>query len=357
MAKQIVISRAGKPEVLVDRELEPRAVGAGEVRIEVAAAGVNFADVVGRLGNYPDAPPIPYCPGYEVSGTVTELGTGADGLALGQRVCALVRFGGYAEEVVTRADGVFPLPEGVETVAAAAVPVTYLTADVCLFEAGGARAGHTVLVLGGAGGVGSAALQLLRGTGIRVLATAGSAAKCDWMREQGVDRAINYNEEDVAAAVAEATGGQGVDVVLDPIGGRGIHRSIAMCRPLGRVVLFGASSTNPSKKKSLRAMIREGVPMRFFNLVSVFGHNVGIHPINMLHLAEARPELAREKMARILERIAAGELAPVIAQRLPLDAEGARAAHNYLQDRKNIGKVVLARELATVGAAVEGAAR
>ena len=343
MAKQIVISRAGKPEVLVDRELEPQPVGAGEVRIEVAAAGVNFADVVGRLGNYPDAPPIPYSPGYEVAGTITEVSADAGELAVGDRVCALVRFGGYAEEVVTRADGVFPLPDGVDPVVAAAVPVTYLTADVCLFEAGGARAGHTVLILGGAGGVGSAAIQLLRGTGIRIVATAGSAAKCDWMRAQGVDRPVNYNEEDVAEAVQEATDGRGVDVVLDPVGGRGIHRSIAMCRPLGRVVLFGASSTNPGKKKSIRALVREGLPMRFFNLVSVFNHNVGLHPINMLHLSEARPELAREKMSAILARIAAGELAPVIAARMTLDAEGARAAHHFLQDRKNIGKVVLAR--------------
>jgi NADPH:quinone reductase-like Zn-dependent oxidoreductase len=343
MAREVVISKAGGPEVMVDRETPHVPIGATDVRIKVAAAGVNFADVVGRLGNYPDAPPIPYCPGYEVSGTVSEVGADVKDVAVGTRVCALVKFGGYADEVVTRTEGVFPLPDGVDTITAAGIPVTYLTAYVCLFDAGGATRGKTVLVIGGAGGVGTAALQLLRGTGIRVIATAGSAAKCDWMRAQGVEHAINYNDEDVAEAVAKATGGRGVDVVLDPIGGRSLAQSVAMCAPLGRVVSFGVSSLNPGKTRSLIAMAREGLPMRFFNLIPLFGKNVGVHGINMLAFAEAEPVMVRTRMAEILARVAKGELAPVIAERYPLDAKGAATAHHYLQDRKNIGKVVLVR--------------
>jgi NADPH2:quinone reductase len=258
-------------------------------------------------------------------------------------VCALVKFGGYADEVVARADGVYPLPDGVDLVTAAGIPVTYLTAHVCLFDAGALSRGKSVLVIGGAGGVGSAAVQLLRGTGIRVIATAGSAAKCEWMRAQGVERAINYNEEDVAEIVRAATGGRGVDCVLDPIGGRSLQQSVAMCAPLGRVVSFGVSSLNPGKTRSLLAVAREGLPMRFFNLLPLFSHNVGVHGINMLALTEADPALARAKMSEILARVARGELAPVIAERYPLDGKGAAAAHHYLQDRKNIGKVVLVR--------------
>ncbi|MCE9573965.1 MAG: zinc-binding dehydrogenase [Deltaproteobacteria bacterium] len=338
-----MISKAGGPDVLVDRERVPEPVGATDVRIEVAAAGVNFADVAGRIGTYQDAPPIPYCPGYEVAGTIVEIGREVTGFKVGDRVCALTRFGGYSEEVVTPIDVVWPVPDGVDLVAAAGVPVTYLTAHTCLFDAGALVRGRSVLILGGAGGVGSAALQLLRGTGITVLATAGSASKCSWMKTQGADHAINYNEGDVATVVKRVTGGRGVDAVLDPIGGRGIATSIAMCAPLGRVVLFGASSTNPGKTRSLVAIAREAVPMRFFNLLPLFGANVGIHAINMLALAEADPALMRRKMTEILARVAAGELAPVIAERYPLDGKGAAMAHHYLQDRKNIGKVVLVR--------------
>ncbi len=343
-SSQIVISRAGGPDVLVDRATEPQRVGAGEVRIRVAAAGVNFADVVGRLGNYPDAPPIPYCPGYEVAGTVTEVGAGVSHV-VGARVCALTKFGGYSEEVVTAAQGVFAIPDGVSLEAAAAVPVTYLTAHTCLFDAGGVAPGKTVLILGGAGGVGSAAIQLARREhGVTILATAGGAEKCEWMRAQGVDHAIDHTGDDVAAKVAEATSGRGVDVVLDPLGGRNVQRSVQMCRSLGRVVVYGVSSMSPGKTRQLLSVAREGLPMRFFNLLPLFDRNVGVHPINMLHLAEAEPAIIQAKMTGILDAIAKGALAPVIAKQVPLSAEGAREAHHYLQDRKNIGKVVLVRQ-------------
>lgn len=330
--------------MLVDREAEPVKPGPGEVRIAVAAAGVNFADVVGRLGNYPDAPPIPYCPGYEVAGKVTELGPEVEGIAVGDRVCALTRFGGYAEEIVTRAEGVFPVPEGVSLEDAAGIPVTYLTAHTCLFDAGGLAPGKRVLILGGAGGVGSAAIQLARRVkDVKILATAGGAEKCAWMTKEGVHHAIDHNADDVAVRVAAATEGVGVDLVLDPLGGRNVQKSVAMCRALGRVVVFGVSSMNPGKTRNLIAVAREGLPMRFFNLLPLFDGNVGIHPINMLHLAESEPALIQAKMAELLALVDAGELAPVLAQKLPLSAAGAREAHHYLQDRKNIGKVVLVR--------------
>jgi NADPH:quinone reductase-like Zn-dependent oxidoreductase len=347
MANQIVISRAGGPDVLVDRVLEPQRLAAGEVRVQVEAAGVNFADVVGRLGNYPDAPPIPYCPGYEVAGTVSELGADVKDVAVGDRVCALTRFGGYSEEIITRAEGVFRIPDGVELAAAAGVPVTYLTAQTCLFDAGGLAPGKKVLILGGAGGVGSAAIQLARRVpDVTILATAGGEAKCEWMRKEGVHHPIDHSAGDVAEKVAEATGGVGVDLVLDPIGGRNVQKSVAMCRSLGRVALYGVSAMSPGKKRQLLTVAREGLPMRFFNLLPLFDKNVGVHPINMLHLAEAEPALMQTKMAEILRGIAEGTLAPVIAQRLRLNATGAREAHHYLQDRKNIGKVVLVREAA-----------
>jgi synaptic vesicle membrane protein VAT-1 len=344
MANHIVISKAGGPDVLVDRTLEPVRVGPGEVRIDVRAAGVNFADVVGRLGNYPDAPPIPYSPGYEVAGTIVDVADDVRGLAVGDRVAALTKFGGYSEEVVARTDGVFPLPAGIDFAVAAAVPVTYLTAHTCLFATGGLAPGKKVLILGGAGGVGSAALQLARRIpDVMIIATAGGAQKCAWLRDEGAAVAIDHTSEDVGARVLEVTGGQGVDLVLDPIGGRNVQKSVQMCRPMGRVVLYGVSAMSPGKKRQLLTVAREGLPMRFFNLLPLFDRNVGLHPINMLHLAEADPAYVQRTMAELLGLIAGGALAPVLAQRLPLNAEGAREAHHYLQDRKNIGKVVLTR--------------
>jgi NADPH:quinone reductase-like Zn-dependent oxidoreductase len=344
MANQIVISKAGGPDVLVDRELVGLVPGPGEVKVDVVAAGVNFADVVGRLGNYPDAPPIPYCPGYEVAGTISELGPEVEGFAIGDRVCALTRFGGYADQIVTRVEGAFRIPDSVSFEAATALPVTYLTAHTCLFDAGGLAPGKSVLILGGAGGVGSAAIQLARRVrDVTILATAGSAAKCEWMKAEGVHHPIDYNNEDVAVRVAAATDGLGVDLVLDSIGGRNIQKSVQMCRPIGRVVMFGVSSMSPGKTRSLLSVAREGLPMRFFNLLPLADRNVGVHPINMLHLAEADPELMQTKMAEILALVASGEVKPVLAQKLPLSAAGAREAHHYLQDRKNIGKVVLVR--------------
>src|SRR5262249_44698236 len=134
-----------------------------------------------------------------------------------------------------------------------------------------------------------------------------------------------------------------VDAVLDSVGGRALSESVAMCAPLGRVVSFGVSAISPGKTRSILAMAREGLPMRFFNLIPLFGANVGIHGINMLALAQAEPALVRTKMTEILGRVAKGDFAPVIAERYPLDAKGAQTAHHYLQDRKNIGKVVLVR--------------
>lgn len=343
MTLQVVISKAGDPSVLVDREQEHVEVGPGQVRIDVAAAGVNFADVVGRLGNYPDAPPIPYCPGYEVAGTVSEVGPGVESVAVGDRVCALTRFGGYSHEIVTDAVAVYRVPGDVALDLAAALPVTYLTAHTCLFDAGCLTPGKTVLIQGGAGGVGTAAIQLaLRVPGVTIIATAGGREKSEWLRSHGVHHPIDYTAEDVAKRVAELTQGLGVDVVLDPLGGRHIQQSVAMCRPLGRVVAYGVSSMNPGRKRQIMPLVRGGLAMRYFNLLPPFDRSVGVHAINMLHVATSDPSLARSKMDEILGLVSKGELRPVLAKTLELCAAGAREAHEYLHARKNIGKIVLA---------------
>jgi NADPH:quinone reductase-like Zn-dependent oxidoreductase len=342
---EIIIPKAGVPEVFTQRPLQLRAPAANEVRIEVQAAGINFADISARLGFYPDAPPFPFAPGYEVAGRVNAVGSAVTHLQEGDAVCALTRFGGYATAVVTDAGQVMPLPPEVDPELAAAVPVTHLTAHCCLYAAGGFGDGMSVLILGGAGGVGSAALQMCRRhSEVTLFATAGSDAKCDWLRRNGADHALNYHTVDLVAAVRAATGGRGVDLVLDPGGGSSLLRSLRATAPLGRVVFFGVRDASPGKKRQIWPIVREVLPLRFFNLIPLLQRNVGVHGINMLTLAAAAPERTRSWFQQILRGVADGSLQPVVDQRFPLTAAGAAQAHHYIQDRKNIGKVLLVRE-------------
>lgn len=341
MYNEIIIPKAGPPTVFATRSVERKALAANQVRVRVKAAGINFADISARLGFYPDAPPMPFSPGYEISGEVIEVGSEVSLHKLGDPVSALTRFGGYAEEVVLEAEPAFAVPAGVDLKAAAGIPVTYLTAHVCLYEAGGHGDGRSVLILGGAGGVGSAAIQMCKRNAGAILTTAGSEAKCEWTRSAGADHAFNYHEVDLVSAVRAATGGRGVDLVLDPNGGRSVLRSLQCCAPLGRVIVFGVRDANPGKTRSFWPILREVLPLRFFNLISLLTHNLGVHGVNLLTYSDAVPERVFVIMNQILASTAAGELTPVIDSEFPLTAAGAAAAHDHIQERRNIGKVLL----------------
>src|SRR5437016_10376334 len=239
--RSVWITRTGPPEVLEVRNGPDPVPGPGQVLVRVRASGVSFAAVSARLGLYPDAPPRPCVVGYEVAGTVEQLGPGLDGdLPVGRRVVALTRFGGYAEAVAVPAPQVFAIPERMSFEEAAAVPVNYLTAVLMLRHFANVRAGDRVLVHAAAGGVGMAAIQLCRIAAAEVIGTA-SAAKHALLREAGVAHAIDYRTEDFEAAVRRLTGGRGVDIVLDATGA--FRKSYRCLAPLGRLVCFGLSGT------------------------------------------------------------------------------------------------------------------
>jgi NADPH:quinone reductase-like Zn-dependent oxidoreductase len=342
MAMQIVVPKRGGPEVLVEREAPPLRPGPGEVLIRVKAAGVNFADLLGRMGLYPEAPPFPYCPGYEAAGVVEARGTDTDRFAEGDRVVAFTRFGGYADRALTLESMTFPLSGRIPFEAGAAFPVNFATADLALFAAGRLRDGDRVLVLGGAGGVGSAAVRLCRRRDVTVLATAGSPEKIAFLAAEGVHHPIAYREADVREEVMRATGGEGVDLVLDPVGGRTLARSLTLLAPLGRVVAYGASELAPGRKRSLWRVFRT---LRAFprpRVTDLMMENRGIHGLNLLPLF-GRADLAERFREELLPRLASGEIGPVIHRILPLTAEGAAEAHRELHERRNIGKVVLVR--------------
>ena len=229
--RHVVITRQGPPEVLQAADAPDPVPHDGEVRIAVRAAGVNFADIMARLGLYPDAPPLPAVVGYEVAGVVDAVGSGTVPFQPGDRVFALTRFGGYATSVAVPATLVFRTPQGLSDVEAAAVPVTYLTAFVALETLAHVSAGETVLIHGAGGGVGIAATQIAKQRGATVIGTA-SAMKLDVIRSLGVDHPIDH-QRDVPREVRRLTSGRGVDVVLDPIGGRSARVSYELLAPLG----------------------------------------------------------------------------------------------------------------------------
>jgi NADPH:quinone reductase-like Zn-dependent oxidoreductase len=335
--RHAVIVRHGPPEVLEMHEAPDPAPGDGEIRIAVRAAGVNFADVLARLGLYPDAPKPPVVVGYEVSGVVDAVGRGVTTHREGDRVVALTRFGGYADRAVVQASFAFPVPGGLDDAGAAAIPVNYLTALLALYRLANITAGETVLIHGAGGGVGIAATQLARLRGATIIGTA-SSTKHDAIREQGVGHPIDYRTADVTAEVRRLTNGRGADVVLDPIGGRSFAESYQLLAPLGRLVLYGVSSIASGERRSVWRALTTLVRMPRFKPLSLMNRNRGVFGLNLGHLWDERRQLA-EAMTLVLREVSAGRLSPVVARTFPLDR--AADAHRFIQSRSNIGKVVL----------------
>jgi NADPH:quinone reductase-like Zn-dependent oxidoreductase len=333
------ITGRGDIDRLVLREEPTPAPGAGEVLVRVEAAGVNFADVMIRLGLYPDAPPPPMVPGYEVAGVIEAVGEGVDGGRIGEAVLGFCRFGGYTDAIVLPAAAVFRRPDGLDAVAAAALPVNFLTAWQMLEVMAPVGPGATVLVQGAAGGVGTAAVQLALRRGARVLGSA-SVAKHPFLAELGVEIVFDSHRRRFAASVRAATGGRGCDVVLEPRHGAWIGESYDALAPTGRLVLFGfadaASSRGGSKLAALRTLAR--VPWWRINPLSLMNDNRGVLGVNLGRLWD-QEAMVTGWLRDILAAVTAGGLAPRLDSVIPLHEAG--RAHARLQDRVNRGKIVL----------------
>jgi NADPH:quinone reductase-like Zn-dependent oxidoreductase len=333
--RSVWITRTGPPEVLEVRDGPDPTPGSGEVLVRTRAAGINFADVMARLGLYPDAPKLPCVVGYEVAGTVERVGAGVSGVAAGDRVVALTRFGGYAEAVAVPAAQVFPLPAAMSFEEAAAVPVNYLTAVLMLRHFGNVRKGDRVLVHAAAGGVGMAAIQLCRIAGAEVIGTA-SAAKHATLRDAGVAHAIDYRTHDFEQEVKRITGGRGVDIVLDATGAFG--KSYRTLAPLGRLVCFGLSGAATGLVPSRLAALGRIIRLPWFHPIKLMNDTKAVIGVNLGHLWD-RIELLRGEMLALLTDYEAGRIAPVVGKTFPLTE--APAAHRFIQERQNVGKVLL----------------
>jgi NADPH:quinone reductase-like Zn-dependent oxidoreductase len=337
--KQVWIPRVGDPSVLEVREAPDPVPGPGQVRVRVDASGVNFADLMARMGLYPDAPPLPAVVGYEVAGVVEEVGAGVPANRLGERVVAMTRFGGYSEQVVVDAVQAIPRPAGLDAVTAAAIPVVGLTAWMMVEVMGRVRAGDRVLVHSAGGGVGLAALDLLRWRGATAIGTA-SAGKHELLRELGYHQLIDARREDFEQVLA---GGPGLDLVFDAVGGASWAKGLRLLRPGGRLVCFGFSANAVGQRRSVLTALRNllAVPWLKINPVTLMNENKGVMGVNMGHLWSEAERVAGW-MRELLRRWEEGVLRPRVHAAVPL-ADAARA-HRILHERANIGKVVLVTE-------------
>lgn len=324
MMVAIEAEQPGGPEMLKPIERPVQQPGPGEVLVRVAAAGVNRPDVMQRMGLYPPPPGAPSIPGLEIAGTVVALGDGVDPALLGQPVCALVAGGGYAQYCVAPAAQCLPVPAGLSMIEAAALPETFFTVWSNLFERGGAKAGETALVHGGTSGIGTTAILLGKLLGLSVIVTVGSDEKVAKALEIGADHAINYRAADFVEEVKRITGGRGVDVVLDMIGGDYVARNIACMAEEGRHVSIavqrGAKAEIPVWAIMAKRLVLTGSTLR-------------ARPVDF------KGAIAGALRDRVWPHLEDGSLRPVIDTILPL--EQAAEAHRRMESSEHIGKIVL----------------
>ncbi len=334
--RQVFIAGHGGPEQLQLRESADPTPGVGEVRIRVAASGVNFADVLARQGLYPDAPKPPFVVGYEVSGVVDAAGPQARADWVGCEVFAMTPFGGYADTVVVPEELVFDKPASLTHEQAVALPVQYLTAWQLLVVMGSLSSDETVLIHNAGGGVGLAAIDIAGHVGARILGTA-SPAKHAFLRARGVHEVIDYRTGDWAAEVRRLTNGAGVELVIDPLGGAHWRASWNVLRGTGRLGMFGVSAASEGFGGTLR-LLKVGLGMPWFNPVSLMDQNRSAFGVNLGHLWNEKAKL-RLWAEQLLIGVDEGWIRPHVDRTFALADAG--AAHTYLEERRNIGKVVL----------------
>lgn len=327
----------GGVEVLKVQEkpdLQPRK---GEVVIRVRAAGLNFADILSRQGLYPDSPPKPVVMGYEVSGVIESVGEGINSDFVGRSVAAMTRFGGQSELVAVKAMQVFDKPDSLTFEQAAAIPVNYLTAYALLVVMGSLHEGESVLIHNAGGGVGLAALDIAKKIGAVTYGTA-SPSKHKFLAERGLDHAIDYRKQDWQPVLMELTNGRGVDLIIDPIGGQHWKKSYASLRHTGRLGMFGVSTASANGLKGKLKMLKAVAQTPWFFALPLVNRNRGVFGLNLGHMWH-EPEKVAVWMRDILRGVEEGWVNPYVDQAFSFD--DVAKAHQYLEARKNIGKVVL----------------
>jgi NADPH:quinone reductase len=320
----IEITKPGEPDVLQPRSVAVPVPSSGQVLVKVAAAGVNRPDVAQRRGHYPPPPGASPLPGLEIAGEVAAVGPGVTRWKAGDKVCALVNGGGYAEYCIAEETAALPIPSGLDMAQAGAVPETYFTVWHNVFERGQLKAGEWLLVHGGTSGIGTTAIQLAKAFGAKVIATAGSAEKCKACLDLGADRAVNYKTEDFVAAAKEATGGKGVNVTLDMVAGDYTERNIVAAAEDGRIVQIAVLGGADVKLNISRLMVKR---------LTLTGST--LRP----RTREVKGGIARALETQVWPLLASGRVKVVMDSTFPLAK--AADAHRRLETSAHVGKIVL----------------
>lgn len=339
MPQRIVITRIGGPEALAIESFDAVSPGPGEVAVDVKAVGLNFADIFCRHGMYKAAPPLPFSPGFEVAGTIAETGEGVSGFKPGDRVFAVTRFGGYTTRLHIGEEWVRPLPEEWSFADGAAFPVAYLTAYYGLVNLGQTAPGETVVVQSAAGGVGTAGCALVRSLGGSVIGTVGSEGKKQVALDAGAQDVIVDPDYRVWDAVDRLTGGEGVDVVFESVGGSQVRRGFEALKPGGRLLIYGYSQMIPQgSRRNWPVLAWRYLRTPRFNPFRMTESNRSVAGYNIVHLW-GRVDLFQRAITDLLDRASRGEVRPFLGKTFPFHRAG--DAQTFLQTRRSTGKVVL----------------
>ena len=336
MKAAVLIKNGSAFKAFEIQEVPKPAVKQGEVLIKVAAFGLNFADVMARNGMYKEAPPLPAILGYDVAGTIEEIGDGVQNIKKGDRVTAMTRFGGYAEYAVTNASAVAIIPDQLDAATATALTTQYCTAFYAASEMVNLHKGDKVLIQSGAGGVGTALIQFAKHMQCEIFATAGSEKKINYLKQLGVHHPINYNTENFETVIKKITGQKGVDVIFDAVGGKSVKKGMRLLAPGGRLVCYGAAALS---NKNVFSKIKTALQFGFYHAAMLMMPSKSIIGINMLAIADSQPAIIERCLSAVMKLYKAGIFKPEIAK--VLNANKIAEAHNFLETRKSIGKVVV----------------
>ncbi len=335
--KQIIISNYGPPEVLKLREVATPEPGPDEVLIRTHFAGVNFSEIMARMKLYPGAPSPPSTLGSEASGVVLRTGGNVSRFRPGQKVMVFCKFAGYSTHICVPEKMVIPLPESFTLEQGAAFPIVYVTAWMMMFQLGNLQPGEAILIHGAGGGVGTAAIQLAKDAGAGIIGTA-SRWKHEKLKGMGVRHLIDYRKENVVKRVMDITKDTGVDLIIDPLGGKSWKESYRMLAPMGKLIVYGDQKVVSGFRKNPLALLKEMFAIPRFNAGMMIGQNKGVigYHLGKLDKAEHKIRFAVENLLKLARE---NKISPVVDRAFKYT--DAPEAHRYIQERKNFGKVLL----------------
>lgn len=319
------------------REAKVPVPSASQVLIRVEAFGLNFADVMARLGLYKGAPPVPTILGYDVVGYVEQCGANISHIQIGDRVTAMVRFGGYAEYAVAEGKVAHKIPEELSAGVAAALATQYSMAYLLAHDMANLQQHDHILIQAAAGGVGTGLVQLARHYGCVIFGTCSSPEKIEYLRENGVHYPINYAREDFSDAVRKVMGTKGLDVVFDPVGGKSVRKGFRLLGTGGRMISYGVSSLNQTR--SVFGKIRVLTQFGFYHPVQLLSQARGLIGVNLLKIGDERPDKVERVMNQVVEMTRKKILLPFVGGEYPIDQLA--EAHQFLESRKSMGKIVV----------------